>query len=111
VATQTKAAQAKEDLYDGKHLIISERQVDKFTTTRSRIVLTEGVCDICGLDILDNSGSDREWGELTKEEQANVMGAVAKHKEVVHTPHSKLIVTEDQVPTSYLSGRKKKRKR
>lgn len=104
----TKTAQA-EDIYDGKHFIINERKVDKFTTLRKRILITPAVCEICGLDLIENSGSDKKYSEMTKEEQAQVAKAVEKHKELVHSPHSKLIVTEDEIPTSYL-GKKHRRK-
>ena len=105
----TKAAQA-ENLYDGKHYIINERKVDKFTTLRKRIQLTPAVCEICGMDLIDNSGSDTAYEDMTRDEQAQVRKAVEKHKELVHSPHSKLIINEDEVPTSYLGSPKKKRK-
>jgi hypothetical protein len=106
-----QAAQAKEEnLYDGNHFIISEKKIDKFTTKRNRIVLTPAVCDICGLDLIENIGGETPYREMTSAEKEVVEKAVQKHKELVHTSHAKLIVTGDQVPTSYLGEPKQKRK-
>lgn len=106
-----QAAQAKkEDLYDGQHFIINEKKIDKFTIKRTRIVLTPAVCEVCGLDLIENIGGETQYDEMTNGEQEKVREAVQKHKELLHAPASKLIVTRDQVPTSYLGSPKKKRK-
>lgn len=107
---QGNTAQAKEDIYDGKHFIINEKKIDKFNTIRNRIVLTPAVCEICGLDLIDNIGGEVPYNDMTREEKDRVVQAVEKHKELMHTPHSQLIVTEDQIPTSYLGESKKKRR-
>lgn len=104
-----KSTAAKESLYDGKHFIINEKRVDKHTLIRTRIPLTPAVCDVCGLDLIVNTGLETTYDQMTSEEKRRVADAVVKHKELVHTPHSKLIVTEDEIPTSYLSSKKAKR--
>lgn len=93
---------------DGERYIMHSRQIDTYTIKRSRVLLTPGVCDKCGLDLVklaydQNKLQTTNYYELQLEVQTIMQQLVQKHKAHVHTSADDLIVTSK--PRKWLSGR------
>ena len=63
---------------------------------RRRKILTDAVCDECGMDFVDKRGLG-EWTTLSAETQDDLRRRVAAHKQVLHGVESKLIITGIQL--------------
>jgi hypothetical protein len=83
-----------------KQYIMYSKLIDKHTQKRTRVLLTDAVCNICGLDLASRNGIE-DFEKLDPSEKASLKEAVAKHKEIVHSPSAALILDEDQVPKSW----------
>jgi hypothetical protein len=69
-----------------KYAVLS-RQVDKFTTIRRRVEVTESMCDLCATDLLAANASkfsSDTFAGLRQEEQAMIHQLVKQHKQVYH---------------------------
>lgn len=90
-----------------KRYIKFERQIDSHTIKRSRVLLTPGVCNVCGLDLVNlaftqNKLTTNKYDELAEELQTIMKQLVQKHKSLLHNTSENLIVTEK--PRRWLSG-------
>lgn len=89
-----------------RRFITKETPIDKFSIKRTRILLTDAVCDKCGFDVAQRNGLG-EWDDMSETMKEQVRGAIAEHKALVHTIATDLIVDEDEVPTEWLGQHKK----
>jgi len=90
-----------------KQFITYGKQIDKYNVKRSRNELTPAVCKVCGFDL----GAHNKLGpyaEMDAETQATVRKAIERHISEFHNRADALIVDEDQMPKSYLSGKSMK---
>jgi len=96
--------------------ITSTKKVDKFNKICTRIELTPAVCEICGFDLCAQNDlppyydTEDEKG-MDAATQARAREAVQKHKELVHTQASQLLIHADEVPTQWLGDAREKKER
>jgi len=86
--------------------IIKETIIDKYSVKRERVKITPAVCDKCGFDVSARNGLG-EYDRMSPVLQAQVQGAIAEHKSLVHTTAQDLIVTQSELPTKWLGQHKK----
>lgn len=93
---------------DADRYIMYSRPIDTFTVKRSRVLLTPGVCDKCGFDLVklayeQNKLESLVYDDLPEQIQAIMQQLVKKHKQIAHSSAEDLIVTAK--PKKWLSGR------
>jgi hypothetical protein len=83
---------------------IRATRVDKFSTKRTRVLMTPAVCPRCRLDLADLNKLGA-WDELDHEIKLRVTGAVAEHIRKVHDISEDEIIPENQLPTKWLGSK------
>jgi hypothetical protein len=84
----------------GRKFVLKEKKIDMFSTLRTRVLLTECVCDQCGFDLCEKNGLG-EYADLATDEQTRVKQALKKHKEL-HIASEDRVVAEEDLPTMHL---------
>jgi NAD-dependent DNA ligase len=110
-ADKTKRAQGAERILDvspegsQRRFILSAKAADfsgpdgagRVTNIkRRRKLVTPAVCDECGMDFVDKMGLS-DYSSLSSGTQDDLRRRVAAHKQMVHPPENKLILTEDEL--------------
>lgn len=93
---------------NGERYIMHSKRIDSKTVIRTRVTLNDGVCDVCGLDLVKlaydrNKVSVSSYVALPFELQLQFKEAVQKHKNSYHSEAENMIVTKK--PRKWLSGR------
>ena len=88
--------------------ILQERKVDRYTTIRRRVLLTPSKCTVngCSFDVAERNGYPGGWEEVPQDQRPQMLLALKKHIEYVHTASQAHIVGQSELPTRWLGGKK-----
>ncbi len=84
----------------GRKFVLKEKKIDMFSTLRTRVLLTECVCDKCGFDLCEKNGLG-EYGDLSPDDKTRVKQAIKKHQEL-HISSEDRVVAEEDLPVMHL---------
>lgn len=84
-------------------LILREHVIDKFTTKRTRRVITPSMCIKlgCSFDIAVANGFD-SWNDVPDSKREVLLEALEKHGSVFHSVANEHIIDSDDMPTKWL---------
>lgn len=88
--------------YSGYKMIVRSEIIDKFTTKRTRVVLTPSVCEVCAFDIAKEKHGG--WEGVPDFKKADVLQAVIEHKREAHPVKEDLIIDGEDMPTNWLGN-------
>jgi len=90
----------------GRKLMIKSQQIDKFTTKRSRVVLTPSMCTVagCGFDAATVNGFGG-WRYVKPEKQEVVLDILREHCEQLHNKSEEFIIDESDAPTQWFGSK------
>lgn len=84
-----------------KRYVLKSVPIDKFSVKRIRVELTPSVCDLCGFDVIITNGLP-SWDNLNSDQQLRVESAIKEHKQIYHSPAEGLVISESEMPKSWL---------
>ncbi|MEM3145981.1 MAG: hypothetical protein QW838_02855 [Candidatus Nitrosotenuis sp.] len=98
---EKKETKAQEREENGRLFIIREFPIDRFTVLRRRRALLPSTCDFCGFDICEHNKLG-DFFQLEEGVRVRVLAAVQEHKRLVHTTANKQVISELEMPVSWL---------
>lgn len=88
-----------------KQFVVREVRVDSRNVVRKIVELTPSVCDVCGEDLVEANrrAGMVPWEDASEGERKMIERVVKEHKDKFHGSKRSNALTEDELPTKWLS--------